>query len=91
MSKLPIFDAFLNYLVQDRHFSAYTAKCYNADLRPDLNPGPLQGEARITPRLPVGEHRVLPGGFGESGATRPLEPTHAEPSLWRAPPSPLAL
>jgi len=32
MSTLPIFDAFLEYLVQDRHFSAYTAKCYSADL-----------------------------------------------------------
>jgi len=32
-NSLPIYDAFLDYLVQDRHFSAYTAKCYSADLR----------------------------------------------------------
>lgn len=29
----PLVEAFLNYLSQDRHFSAYTAKCYGADLR----------------------------------------------------------
>ncbi len=33
MAHLPIFGAFLDYLVQDRHFSTYTAKCYAADLR----------------------------------------------------------
>lgn len=33
MQNLPIIDAFLNYLTHERHFSAYTAKCYGADLR----------------------------------------------------------
>ena len=33
MDNFPIVQAFLNYLIQDRHFSAYTAKCYGADLR----------------------------------------------------------
>lgn len=33
MQNLAIFDSFLNYLLNERHFSAYTAKCYGADLR----------------------------------------------------------
>lgn len=33
MRALPVIDAFLAYLNEDRHFSAYTAKCYGADLR----------------------------------------------------------
>lgn len=33
MANLPFVDAFLNYLTHERHFSAYTAKCYGADLR----------------------------------------------------------
>ncbi len=30
---LPVVDGFLNYLSNERHFSAYTARCYGADLR----------------------------------------------------------
>jgi integrase/recombinase XerC len=30
---LPIVDAFLHYLLDDRHFSPYTARCYGVDLR----------------------------------------------------------
>jgi integrase/recombinase XerC len=33
MNSLPLIDAFLSYLVDDRHFSPYTARCYGADLR----------------------------------------------------------
>lgn len=33
MANLPIIESFLNYLLHERHFSAYTAKCYGADLR----------------------------------------------------------
>ncbi|MFW5652457.1 MAG: tyrosine recombinase XerC [Planctomycetota bacterium] len=33
MLSLPVVDGFLAYLNEDRHFSAYTAKCYGADLR----------------------------------------------------------
>jgi integrase/recombinase XerC len=33
MSSLPIIDAFLSYLTDERHFSPYTARCYGADLR----------------------------------------------------------
>ncbi len=33
MESLPLIDAFLSYLVDDRHFSPYTARCYGADLR----------------------------------------------------------
>ncbi len=30
---LPIVDAFLHYLIDDRHFSPYTSRCYGVDLR----------------------------------------------------------
>ncbi|MBL1218631.1 MAG: tyrosine recombinase XerC [Planctomycetes bacterium] len=33
MQSIPLIDSFLDYLIQDRHFSDYTAKCYGADLR----------------------------------------------------------
>jgi len=33
MSTLPITQAFASFLVDERHFSAYTARCYGADLR----------------------------------------------------------
>ncbi len=33
MANLQIIESFLNYLLHERHFSAYTAKCYGADLR----------------------------------------------------------
>ena len=33
MSTLPITDAFSSYLMDERHFSPYTARCYGADLR----------------------------------------------------------
>ncbi len=33
MSTLPVIAAFIDYLTNERHFSAYTARCYGADLR----------------------------------------------------------
>lgn len=33
MSTLPVTEAFAAYLTDERHFSAYTARCYGADLR----------------------------------------------------------
>ena len=33
MANLQIIESFLNYLLHERHFSLYTAKCYGADLR----------------------------------------------------------
>ncbi|TVQ61918.1 MAG: tyrosine recombinase XerC [Phycisphaerales bacterium] len=33
MNTLPIIQAFLSYLTDERHFSPYTARCYGADLR----------------------------------------------------------
>lgn len=33
MSTLPVTNAFTTYLIDERHFSPYTARCYGADLR----------------------------------------------------------
>ena len=30
---LPVVDAFLRYLLDERHFSPYTSRCYGVDLR----------------------------------------------------------
>ena len=32
-AKLPIVEAFISYLLDERHFSPYTARCYGVDLR----------------------------------------------------------
>jgi len=31
--QLPIVEAFIHYLLDERHFSPYTARCYGVDLR----------------------------------------------------------
>ena len=33
MTTLPIIAGFTSYLMDERHFSHYTARCYGADLR----------------------------------------------------------
>ena len=33
MTNLPIIAGFASYLMDERHFSHYTARCYGADLR----------------------------------------------------------
>jgi integrase/recombinase XerC len=33
MNTLPVIEGFIRYLTDERHFSAYTARCYGADLR----------------------------------------------------------
>ena len=33
MAQLPIVEAFISYLLDERHFSPYTARCYGVDLR----------------------------------------------------------
>ena len=33
MAQLPIVEAFISYLLDERHFSPYTARCYSVDLR----------------------------------------------------------
>jgi site-specific recombinase XerD len=60
MNSLPLIDAFLSYLVDERHFSPYTARCYGADLRQyvgylvdefDLTVDPADEEAEARRRL----------------------------------------
>lgn len=80
MTNLPIIDAFAAYLLDERHFSQYTARCYGADLRqyvehlgsgraggPDLNAekGALQHRF---------EH-ATPGGAGPGASTATSDPT----------------
>lgn len=46
---LPIVDKFLRYLLDERHFSPYTARCYGVDLRQYVEF--IQGELNVTPSL----------------------------------------
>jgi integrase/recombinase XerC len=47
MSSLPITEAFSKYLMDERHFSPYTARCYGADLRQFVEFLAAQGGAAI--------------------------------------------
>lgn len=47
MSTLPITEAFAKYLMDERHFSPYTARCYGADLRQFVEF--LSGQAKAQP------------------------------------------
>jgi integrase/recombinase XerC len=53
---LPIVDKFLHYLLDERHFSPYTARCYGVDLRQYVEF--LQGELNVAPN-PQQEADVL--------------------------------
>ncbi len=76
MNSLPLIDAFLSYLVDDRHFSPYTARCYGADLRQfiayltdefDINTSP-NAEAADFERY---QNAASPGNDGVAGSLAP--------------------
>lgn len=73
MSSLPITDSFGSYLVDERRFSPYTARCYGADLRQYIEH--LMAETGIEPN-PAAEademrRRQSPGGNGVAGSVGP--------------------
>ncbi|MCK4871939.1 MAG: tyrosine recombinase XerC [Phycisphaerales bacterium] len=79
MTSLPFIDAFLSYLVDERHFSPYTARCYGADLRQyiayladefDITPDPEVEATECRRRL--GEEPGLAGS--DSGVIATISP-----------------
>lgn len=91
MQNLPLVQAFLNYLTHDRHFSAYTAKCYGADLRQyseylsdeyDVNVDP-QAESRAyeTHGNGQGGSSSVAGGGGDPDVVATLGPNTTVTSL----------
>lgn len=60
MSTLPITDAFATYLMDERHFSPYTARCYGADLRQFVE-------------FLAAEHKIEPAADKEAEAFRQRE------------------
>ena len=63
MSSLPITESFGSYLVDERRFSPYTARCYGADLRQyiehlmaetGINPNPSDETAELRRRQAPG-------------------------------------
>jgi len=63
---LPIIDKFLHYLLDERHFSPYTARCYGVDLRQYVEF--LQGELNVAV-TPQQESDAL--AKASNGAARP--------------------
>jgi len=73
MSSLPITDSFGSYLVDERRFSPYTARCYGADLRQYIEH--LMAETGIEPS-PAAEaeelrRRQTPGSAAVAGSVGP--------------------
>lgn len=73
MSSLPLTDSFGSYLVDERRFSPYTARCYGADLRQFIEH--LIAETGIEPN-PASEgdelrRRQTPGGGAVAGSLGP--------------------
>lgn len=64
MSSLPITEAFAAYLTDERHFSAYTARCYGADLRQFIEH--LSGELGIEVDRPAEESAYRARAAGQA-------------------------
>lgn len=67
---LPVIEAFLHYLIDERHFSPYTSRCYGVDLRQFVDH--LAEELNITPNT---QHE------GEMFARHRKATTHSNGSL----------
>lgn len=62
MNTLPIIEGFLSYLTDERHFSAYTARCYGADLRQHVEYLETELNIRSTPEKEVSAYTRLSNG-----------------------------
>jgi integrase/recombinase XerC len=73
MSSLPITESFGSYLVDERRFSPYTARCYGADLRQYIEH--LMAETGIDPNTAAEademRRRQAPGGNDVAGSVGP--------------------
>jgi integrase/recombinase XerC len=75
MTTLPAVNAFIGYLTNERHFSAYTARCYGADLRQfaEFLAGALSVRADDRAEQAAYEARATRAGSGQraTGGTSP--------------------
>ena len=69
MSSLPITEAFAAYLTDERHFSAYTARCYAADLRQFIEYLSQELGLEIDRSAEEGAYRTRAAGQAEVVAT----------------------
>lgn len=90
MSTLPLTAAFTSYLIDERHFSPYTARCYGADLRQfveflaaehGIDPGaPAEAEAfrQRQAHVASGKTADVAGTIGPSTITRLITSASAD-------------
>jgi integrase/recombinase XerC len=71
MSTLPITDAFAKYLMDERHFSPYTARCYGADLRQFVEFLCSQGGVTIDAANETEALRQRESAIASSGGRKP--------------------
>ena len=71
MSTLPVINGFIAYLGDERHFSAYTARCYGADLRQFIEW--VEQSQRMTINEPV-EQKAYEARLARAARTQPGNP-----------------
>ncbi|CAN5693047.1 tyrosine recombinase XerC [soil metagenome] len=81
---LPAIDGFINYLTNERHFSAYTARCYGADLRQFMEymQERFGAQPEVRTEKNVYEHRQAGAAARSAGNLGAITPSATdEPSL----------
>ena len=71
MSSLPITDAFATYLMDERHFSPYTARCYGADLRQYIDFLTAANRISIDPALEADAYKQREEAVRAAGGRKP--------------------
>ncbi len=71
MSTLPMTDAFSKYLLDERHFSPYTARCYGADLRQFVEFLMAQNKAEINPAKEAEAYKQREDQVTAAGGKKP--------------------
>jgi integrase/recombinase XerC len=71
MSTLPITEAFSKYLMDERHFSPYTARCYGADLRQYIDFLVSSNRINVDAALETDAYRQREDAVRQAGGRKP--------------------